>query len=393
MMSSNSPNVKPVAPEKPTKYRDRSKVIKMSYTDHMHETTKTMKQDDFRPQLFSQVIGQIDTVEYLREKIIAFKKTRKNPSHTLFLGPSGLGKTTLANVMAKEMGVTFHQIMATRIKTPTDLYNIIKIIEEGDVVFIDEIHALSEKIQEHLYGVMEDFTYSIEDKNLNRPRLVKIPRFTLIGATTHSGLLTSALISRFGYKAYLQPYSQEDLTKMIITAGDRIYDIDVPHFIANKLAKLSRSTARIAYNLLHSLMVLAEAQTPGKVTPEMLDFKLLYKMLKYEKIDPIIGLDITSRKYLVKLLREQAPVGSKTLANHVGEQEITVISTIEPFLLSDIELEYKDGDRTRIQKGPFIRITSKGRMTLEPALNYIKVCQYLQKDGWFTTESLNVKSE
>ena len=365
----------------------------MSYTDYKNETVKTMKQNDFRPENFDQVIGQNDTKEYMREKIIAFRKTGKNPCHTLFLGFSGLGKTTMANVMAKEMGVTFHQIMATRIKTPNDLYNIIKIIEEGDVVFIDEIHALSEKIQEHLYGVMEDFTYSIEDKNLNRPRLIKIPRFTLIGATTHSGLLTSALISRFGYKAYLQPYSVEDLTKMIITAGYRIHDIEIPHFIANKLAKLSRSTARISYNLLNSLMVLAEAQTPGKVTPDMLDYKLLYKMLKYEKIDPLIGLDITSRGYLVKLLREQGPVGSKTLANHVGEQEVTVIGMIEPFLLSDIELEYKDGDRINSQKGPFIRITQKGRVALTSAYHYIKICQSLQKDGWFATENLNVKSE
>lgn len=393
MIGDNPSSAKTSSPQETTRYRNRIKMVKMSEMNQITETAKTMKQNDFRPERLDQVIGQNDTKDYLREKIIAFKKTGKNPCHTLFLGFSGLGKTTMANVMAKEMGVRFHQIMATRIKTPNDLYNIIKIIEEGDVVFIDEIHALSEKIQEHLYGIMEDFTYSIEDKNLNRPRLVKIPRFTLIGATTHSGLLTSALISRFGYKAYLQPYSIDDLTKMIITAGHRIYDIEIPHFIANKLAKLSRSTARISYNLLNSLMVLAEAQTPGKVTPDMLDYKLLYKMLKYEKIDPLIGLDITSRNYLVKLLREQGPVGSKTLANHVGEQEVTVVGMIEPFLLSDIYLEFKDGDRVRSQKGPFIRITSKGRVALESALHYVKICQSLQKDGWFTTENLNVKSE
>lgn len=368
-----------------------NKMVKEVQT--IQETATYMKQNDFRPRTFDQVIGQNDIKEFLKLKIAAFKKTRVSLVHTLFLGSSGLGKTTLANVVANEMGVTFHQVMGTRIKTFADLYNVIKNVEEGDVLFIDEIHALSEKIQEHLYGIMEDFTITVEDKNLSRQVPRKLPRFTLIGATTHSGLLNAPLISRFQYKANLIPYSAEDLTSMIIFAGERIYDIQIPYDIANRLARLSRRTARIAYNLLRSLMDVAEAQTPYKVTPDILTMSLMNKMLRYEQIDPIIGLDSVSRKYIVRLIRENAPVGSKTLANYVQEQEITVTGMIEPFLFSDIELQFGDAGNLKVQKSPFVRITSKGRIALEPAYNYIKLCHSLQKQGWFANESLNVKPE
>jgi Holliday junction DNA helicase RuvB len=312
----------------------------------------------------------------------------------LFLGFSGVGKTTLANVVANEMGVTFHQIMATRIKNWADFYNIIKNIEENDVVFIDEIHALDRRIQEHLYGVMEDFSCTIEDKNLNRQRTIRIPRFTLIGATTHTGGLNAPLLSRFQYKAQLVPYSTEDLTKMITSAGQRIYNVDIPYEVAERLAALSRKTARVAYNLLRSLIDVAEAETTGKVTFDTLKPSLMYKMLKYEKIDPILGLDYTSRRYIVALLRENIPLGKETIANLLQEQESTVITMVEPFLLSEIELKFQEPNgKLVMQKSPFVRITKGGRVALEPALNYIKLCQTLQRQGWFNNESLNVKSE
>ena len=372
---------------------------------------KVMKQTDFRPKFFNQIVGQTETIELLDIKIKAFKKTRISIVHTLFLGPSGVGKTTLANCVANEMGVRFHQIMATRIKTPVDLHNIIKNIEEGDVVFIDEIHALAPRIQEHLYGVMEDFTYTIEDKNLNTQRLVKIPRFTLIGATTHSGDLNAPLLSRFQLKVHLLPYSVPELKDMIITAGERIYDVTLPSEIAEKLARLSRRTARVAYTLLRSLMDIAEAQTPGKVTPEILTMDLLIKMLKYEQIDPLVGLDYASRKYLIALIRESKviranpqetsmaltpiPVGVKTLTTLVNEQESTVTGMIEPFLLSEIDLMFWDNkeEKNKVTKSPFVRITKRGRIPLPSSVNYIKVCRDLQKKGWFTNESFNIKSE
>jgi Holliday junction DNA helicase RuvB len=354
----------------------------------MHHNSNT-NHNNFRPKSFDEVIGQTEIKEFLRIKITAFKKTRVSLVHTLFLGFSGVGKTTLANVVANEMGVRFHQIMATRIRSFADLRNVLRGVEENDVVFIDEIHALSEKLQEQLYGIMEDFVITEDDKNLNRQVITRIPRFTLIGATTHSGDLNAPLISRFQFKAQLLPYSNEELAKMIISAGKRIYNVEVPYEIAHRLAVLSRKTARVAYNLLRSLMDVAEAETTGKVTPEILTYKLMTKMLKLEKIDPVVGLDYTNRKYLKALLRENKPVGSKTLGNMINEQESTVTGMIEPFLLSDIEFQMNDV----VRKAPFIRITSKGRVALEPAVYYMNLCQRLQKDGWFKNESLNFKSE
>lgn len=374
-------------------YSASNKTKGVSVKECMHTVNEQMNNQDFRPKLFDQVIGQSETKEYLKIMIASFKKTGKSLAHTLFLGFSGVGKTTLANVVANEMGVTFHQVMATRIKNDEDLYNVIKDIEENDVVFIDEIHALSEKVQEQLYSIMEDFTCTMHDKNLNRLRPYRLPRFTLIGATTHSGELNAPLLSRFGYKAYLQPYSIEDLTQMIITAGDRIHNIEIPENVAKKLAQLSRRTARIAYNLLNSLIVIAEAQTSGKLKSEMLTNKLVIDMLKFEKIDPLIGLDLPSRRYLVELIREGRPVGSRTLSNYIGEQESTVTSMIEPFLFSEIELQYMENGELVKEIGPFVRITGKGRLPLDIAKNYILMCQNLQKSGWFKNESLNFKSE
>lgn len=350
----------------------------------------TDNNQDFRPKRFSEVTGQDDTKEFLKINIAAFKKNRTAIGHILFLGFSGVGKTTLANVMANEMGVGFHQIMATRIKSWDDFYALLKKVEENDVLFIDEIHALNPKIQEHLYGVMEDFSCTVTDKNLAQPISRKLPKFTLIGATTHSGELNAPLLSRFQYKCNLTPYSVEDLTKMVISAGERIYNLRIPYDVANLIAKLSRRTARNCYNILKSYMVVVEASYPGKITSDMLTDELLYNTLKYLQIDPIVGLDNVARKYLVTLLRDSAPIGSKTLATMIQEQESTLLHTLEPFLLSNIEFEYtnKDGAKTLI--GPFAKITKKGRWYTESAVKYIKLCNSLKQRGWFANESLEI---
>jgi Holliday junction DNA helicase RuvB len=346
---------------------------------------------DFRPKTFDQIIGQEEVKENLKLKIAAFKKTNKSVVHMLFLGFSGVGKTTMANAVANEMGVNFHQIMATRIKTWADFYNILKDVEENDIIFIDEIHALDRKIQEQLYGVMEDFTCTLEDKNLNRVRLVKINRFTMIGATTHTGKLNDALLNRFQYKGQLLPYTHLELSKMVQTAGERIYNVEIPEEISLRLAQLSRKTARVAYNLLRTLMDTAEASTDGRVRSDMLTKDLMYKTLKLEQIDPLVGLDYASRKYLLTLLREEKALGSRSIASMINEQESTVLNTIEPFLLSDIKLEFqKQGQTVELNK-PFIKITPKGRISTESAYHYIRLCQNLQSHGWFPNESLTIK--
>lgn len=345
---------------------------------------------DFRPKSFDDVMGQDEIKEYLKIKISAFRKSGMTVGHILFLGISGVGKTTLANVMANEMKVGFRQIMATRIKNWNDFYAIIKTIEENDIVFIDEIHALSPKIQEHLYGVMEDFTCTIEDKNLEKPIVRKLPKFTLIGATTHSGQLNAPLLSRFQYKGQLIPYSQQDLKNMVINAGKRVYGVTLPNDIAAMIARLSRQTARTCYNLLRSYMDVVEAEYPGKIKSDMLTMELLYKTLRLEQIDPIVGLDYVSRKYLVTLLRDNAPLGSRSLSSMINEQENTLLYMVEPFLFSEIELGYKSKDGYVVKKGPFSRITKKGRVATESAYKYIKLCHSLQDKGWFNNESLDI---
>ena len=356
--------------------------IDMNASNENHQT--------FRPKTFADETGQDEIKEYLKLNISVFKKNRTAIGHILFLGFSGVGKTTLANVMANEMGVGFHQVMANRIKTWDDFYALLKKVEENDVLFIDEIHALNSKIQEHLYGVMEDFTCTIADKNLQQPFLRRLPKFTLIGATTHAGELNAPLLSRFQYKCNLVPYTIEQLTQMVISAGRRIYGIEVPIEIANRIAKLSRRTARNCYNILRAFMIVVEANYPGKVNSNMLTEDLLYKTLKYLQIDPIVGLDNVSRKYLVTLLRDSSPIGSKSLATMTHEQESTILHTIEPFLMSDIELEYlaKDGQKKLV--GPFAKITKKGRWYTENAVKYIKLCNTLKQNGWFANESLEI---
>lgn len=349
-----------------------------------------MNQLDFRPKTFDQVVGQDEIKEYLKIKIAAYRKNNITIGHILFLGFSGTGKTTMANVVANEMQVGFHSVMATRIKNWNDLYAILRNVQQNDVVFIDEIHALAPKIQEQLYEVMEDFRCTLHDKDRTSPLVINLPVFTLIGATTHSGELNAPLLSRFQYKAQLDPYTTEQLKDMVQAACARTYGLDMPDDVAYMIGKLSRRTARIAYNLLKSYIQVVEAEYSGRIYSQMLTKELLSKTLKHEKLDPIVGLDSATRRYLVAMLRDSVPLGSRSLANMIGEQESTVLYMIEPFLLSDIQLEYaKDGN---VQKmvGPFCQITKKGRRATESAFKYIKLCNVLQQNGWFNNESLNI---
>jgi len=347
------------------------------------------KKNHFRPSTFDDVIGQDAVKEFMQIKINAFKKTGRPVSHTLFLGFSGSGKTTLANVVANEMGVNFISVMGSRLKTWNDLYAFVKQIRENDVLFIDEIHCLTEKMQEHLYGLMEDFTYTIEDKNMTRPQTFNVPKFTLIGATTHAGDLNAPLLGRFAYHAQLMPYTIDELTNMVKKAARRIYQLEVPHEIAEKIANLSCRVARKAYTLLQNMVEVAEGTARGKVTSEHITVDLLKKTLKFMGLDPIIGLDIASRKYLCTIVRENKELGCKNIASMINEQEITVQNFIEPFLVSDIEFVHPVS-RVKIS-GPFAKITKKGRVPTQQAMTYVRLMQKFQNEhGFFPNENLSI---
>ena len=316
----------------------------------------------FRPRTFEDVIGQEDVKEFLQIKINSFKKTGRPVGHLLLLGFSGSGKTTLANVVANEMGTNFISVMGTRLKTWNDLHGFIKQIRENDVLFIDEIHCLTEKMQEHLYGLMEDFTYTVEDKQMARPQTFKVPKFTLIGATTHAGSLKAPLLGRFGYQAQLLPYSIDELTTIVVKAGKRIYNLDIPVEIAVKIANLSCRVARKAYMILQNMV-----------------------------LDPMIGLDRTQRKYLATLVRENKTIGLKTLASMINEQEITVNNYIEPYLLTDISFSHPVSN-VAIQ-GPLAKISQKGRVPTTNAQRYLNLCLQFQKNhGFFVNEDLRLKT-
>ncbi len=350
-------------------------------------------QESHRPIRFENVVGQHDTKDLLQIKINAYKKTNKNIGHILFLGPPGTGKTTLANVVANEMGVTFHSIMGNRIKTWGDLYNIIKNIQTNDIVFIDEIHCLTEKMQEYLYGIMEDFTYTLEDKNLNKPIVMRCNKFTLIGATTHGGELNGPLLSRFHNVVNLVPYTNEQLKELVVSSCYRQFGLNIPDKIANTIARLSNKTPRKANLILSNFIEVAEGTVSGKVNSNHLTAELLQKTLMMMSIDPIIGFDKAQRNYIGVLTREYTSsnnaLGIGPLATLCKEQKETIENYIEPVLLSDIEICVPQFNINI--KGPMVKLTKKGRAATQNAVKYQKIMkQYQEQLNWFPNEDFSI---
>jgi Holliday junction DNA helicase RuvB len=345
--------------------------------------------ESHRPICFANVFGQHEAKELLQIKINAYKKNNKNIGHILFLGPPGTGKTTLANVVAREMGVGFHNIMGNKIKTWGDLYNIIKNIETNDIVFIDEIHCLTEKMQEYLYGIMEDFVYTLEDKNLSRPVPMKCNKFTLVGATTHGGLLNGPFLSRFHHIVNLAPYTNSQLKDLVVSSCYRQFGLDIPDNIAATIAKLSNKTPRKANMILSNYLETAEGTIKGKITSSHLTPELLQKTLMIMSVDPVIGFDKAQRNYIYVLVREYTTsnkaLGIGPLSTLCKEQKETVENYIEPVLLSDIEAHVP---QTGISiNGPLVKLTKHGRAATQNAVNYLKIMHQYQKQlNWFPDE-------
>jgi len=347
-----------------------------------------MEQKNLRPKTFEDYIGQAEVKQYLTIKVNAFNKTGKAPGHMLLLGPSGIGKTTLAAILANEMGVNYHQISATRVRKWDDILSILSKIKENDIFFIDEIHALNSTMQEELYGVMEDFKYTMYFKATDEHVTYDIPRFTLIGATTHVGELNGPLINRFQYKPELVPYTVDDLTIICQTAAKRNYDMNLSDEIAKKIAQLSLRNARQCYSLLFNYIEYVEGTVDGELYEEDFNTDSFSEFLKLMHIDPMIGLDRSQRKYLVLLLREKTAIGLNTLANLLNDREQNITSKVEPFIMSDVEFVADMGSHTENIYSPLVKITKKGRMATNTADIYMQICKRLQKDGYFVGENL-----
>ena len=283
-----------------------------------------------RPATLESYIGQESVKENMRVFIQAAKQRKEALDHVLLYGPPGLGKTTLSNIIANEMDVNIKTTSGPAIERPGDMAAVLNSLNEGDILFIDEIHRLNRMIEEILYPAMEDFVIDIMIGKGPGARSVRLdlPRFTLIGATTRIGLLTAPLRDRFGVVQRLEPYSVENL-KIILKRSAAVLQVEMEEGGAEEIARRSRGTPRLANRMLKRVRDFAQVRYDGVITEEVARFAL--DLLDIDKV----GLDQTDRKMLLTMIEKfgGGPVGLDTIAASINEESETIEDVYEPYLL------------------------------------------------------------
>ncbi len=301
-----------------------------------------------RPKRLADYIGQQSVHEQMEIFIGAARKRQESLDHVLIFGPPGLGKTTLAHIIASEMGVNMRQTSGPVLERQGDLAALLTNLEPHDVLFIDEIHRLSPVVEEVLYPAMEDYQIDIMIGEGPAARAIKldVPPFTLVGATTRAGLLTSPLRDRFGIVQRLEFYSADELSS-IVKRSANILEVDIDDTGAKEIAARSRGTPRIANRLLRRVRDYVEVKADGKITAELSN-----KALDMLNVD-VHGFDMMDRKLLLAIIQkfDGGPVGLSSLAAAIGEERDTIEDVLEPFL---------------IQQG-FLMRTSRGRTATKTA--------------------------
>ena len=314
---------------------------------------------DIRPRLIDEYIGQADVKENIKVFIDAAKIRDESLDHVLLYGPPGLGKTTLANIIANELGSTLRTASGPSIEKQGDLAAILSNLEEGDVLFIDEIHRMPRMIEEILYPAMEDFSLDIIVGGEGSTRSIKInlPPFTLVGATTRAGDLSSPLRDRFGIISKLKYYTVDELN-LIIKRTSRVLKMPIEDDASLELAKRSRGTPRIANRLFKRVRDFALV-----AGDEIITLEVCQKSLDRLKVDEL-GLDETDHQLLTSIIErfKGGPVGIESIASSIGEETSTIEDVYEPYLL---------------QIG-FLKRTPRGRMVTEKAYEHLKISY--QKD-------------
>lgn len=319
--------------------------------------TKLLEEDkklegSLRPQTLKEYIGQQKAKEVLSIYIEAAKQRNDALDHVLFYGPPGLGKTTLAGIIANEMDVNIKVTSGPAIEKPGEMAAILNNLQEGDLLFIDEIHRLNRQVEEVLYPAMEDFAIDIMIGKGTAARSVRLdlPKFTLVGATTRVGMLTAPLRDRFGVIEHLEFYSLDEL-KLIIQHSARILDVEIDEKGAIELARRSRGTPRLANRILKRVRDFAQVRFDGRITESVANTAL--DLLDVDKL----GLDMTDRNILYTMIEKFSggPVGLDTLAAAIGEDSGTIEDVYEPYLI----------------KNGLISRTPRGRVVTELAYRHL----------------------